>query len=130
MVSFTPLPLYPRGKKPRYPLDRRVGGPQRRSRRRGEKSSPYLDSNPDSLVVQPVESRYTDYTLGGMHNKSLVGKPEGKGHLKVLRLRGRITLKWIVKKKMRHGLVRLVATATGVKPSGFVWPLLDHLSEC
>jgi hypothetical protein len=28
VVSFTPLPLYPRGKSPRYPLDRRLGGPQ------------------------------------------------------------------------------------------------------
>jgi hypothetical protein len=27
-VSFTPLLLYPRGKSPRYPLDRRLGGPQ------------------------------------------------------------------------------------------------------
>jgi hypothetical protein len=27
MVSFTPRPLYPRGKSPRYPLDRRRGGP-------------------------------------------------------------------------------------------------------
>jgi hypothetical protein len=28
VVSFTPRPLYPRGKSPRYPLDRRLGGPQ------------------------------------------------------------------------------------------------------
>jgi hypothetical protein len=28
VVSFMPLPLYPRGKSPRYPLDRRLGGPQ------------------------------------------------------------------------------------------------------
>jgi hypothetical protein len=36
VVSFTPRPLYPRGKSPRYPLDRRLGGPQSRSGRRGE----------------------------------------------------------------------------------------------
>jgi hypothetical protein len=36
MVSFTPLPLYPRGKSPRYPLDRRLGWPQSQSGRRGE----------------------------------------------------------------------------------------------
>jgi hypothetical protein len=36
MVSFTPLPLYPRGKSPRYPLDRRLGGPQSRCWWRGE----------------------------------------------------------------------------------------------
>jgi hypothetical protein len=31
VVSFTPQPLYPRGKSTRYPLDRRLGGPQNRS---------------------------------------------------------------------------------------------------
>jgi hypothetical protein len=30
-----PAALYPRGKDPRYPLDRRLGGPQSRSGRRG-----------------------------------------------------------------------------------------------
>jgi hypothetical protein len=30
VVSFTPRPLYPQGKNPRYPLDRRLGGPQSR----------------------------------------------------------------------------------------------------
>jgi len=28
MVSFTPRPPYPRGNRPRYPLGRRLGGPQ------------------------------------------------------------------------------------------------------
>jgi hypothetical protein len=36
VVSFTPLPLYPRGKSPQYPLDGRPAGPQSRSGRRGE----------------------------------------------------------------------------------------------
>jgi hypothetical protein len=35
-VSFTPRPLYPRGKTPRYPLDRKLGGPQSLSGRFGE----------------------------------------------------------------------------------------------
>jgi hypothetical protein len=30
VVSSTPRPLYPQGKSPWYPLDRRLGGPQRR----------------------------------------------------------------------------------------------------
>jgi len=30
VVSFTPRPLYPQGKGPWYPLDRRLGGPQHR----------------------------------------------------------------------------------------------------
>jgi hypothetical protein len=37
VVSFTPLPLYSRGKSLRYPLDRRRGGPQSPSGRRGER---------------------------------------------------------------------------------------------
>jgi hypothetical protein len=36
MVSFTPLPLYPRGQRPTFPLDRRVSGPQSRSERYGK----------------------------------------------------------------------------------------------
>jgi hypothetical protein len=36
VVSFKPRPLYPRGKSPGYPLDRRLGGPHNRSERRGE----------------------------------------------------------------------------------------------
>jgi hypothetical protein len=36
VVSFTTRPLYPWGKNPQYQLDRRLGGPQSRSGRRGE----------------------------------------------------------------------------------------------
>jgi hypothetical protein len=36
VVSFTTWPLYSRGKNPRYSLDRRLGGPQSQSGRRGE----------------------------------------------------------------------------------------------
>jgi hypothetical protein len=50
----------PPGKELRYPLDRRLGGPQSRSGRRGEHSWPYRDLNPEPSVVQPVASRYTD----------------------------------------------------------------------
>jgi hypothetical protein len=47
VVSFTPRPLYPQGKSPWYPLDRRLGGPQSLSGRGGEekKSSPRRESN-------------------------------------------------------------------------------------
>jgi hypothetical protein len=37
VVGFTPRPLYPRGESPGYPLDRKLGGPQNRSGRCGEK---------------------------------------------------------------------------------------------
>jgi hypothetical protein len=36
VVSFTLRSLYPMGKSPRYPLNRRLGGPQSRSGRHGE----------------------------------------------------------------------------------------------
>jgi hypothetical protein len=39
MVSFTPLPLYSRGKSPRYPLYRRMGGPQSPSGHCGEEKN-------------------------------------------------------------------------------------------
>jgi len=39
VVSLTPRSLYPQGKRPRYPLDTRVGGPQRRSWRGGEEEN-------------------------------------------------------------------------------------------
>jgi hypothetical protein len=60
-VSFTPLPLYSRGKRPPYPLDRRLSGPQSRSGWRGRRKNswPSRNSNPDSSVVQPVASRCT-----------------------------------------------------------------------
>jgi hypothetical protein len=38
VVSFTPRPLCPREKNPRYPLDKSLGGPQNRSGHCGEKN--------------------------------------------------------------------------------------------
>jgi hypothetical protein len=68
VVSFTPRPLYPRGKNPRYPSDRTLGGPQNRSGRRGEKKNlvhlPRID--PDSLIIQPVACHYTDWAVSAL----------------------------------------------------------------
>jgi hypothetical protein len=63
VVSFTPLPLYTRGKSPRYPLDRRLGGPESRSGIREDNSWPYWDSNSDPSVVQPDYAIPALYTL-------------------------------------------------------------------
>jgi hypothetical protein len=50
VVNFTPRPLYPKGKSPWYPSDRRLGKPHSRSGRGGEEkiSSPCRVSNPRS----------------------------------------------------------------------------------
>jgi hypothetical protein len=62
VISFTPRPLYPQGKSPWYPLDRRLGGPQSRSRSGGEEknSQPRRESNPRTPIIQPVAQSYTD----------------------------------------------------------------------
>jgi len=39
VVSSTPRPLYPQGRSPCYPLDKRLGGPQSRSGRGGEEKN-------------------------------------------------------------------------------------------
>jgi hypothetical protein len=57
-VSFTPRTLYPQGKNPWYPLDRRLGGPQSRSGRGGEKNSQPLPAL-EPPIFQPVAQRYT-----------------------------------------------------------------------
>jgi len=40
VVSFTPRPLYPRGKSPLYAFNRRLGGPQSWSEHSGEEKNP------------------------------------------------------------------------------------------
>jgi hypothetical protein len=57
--------LYPQGKSPCYPLDRRLGGPQSRSGRSGEEknSQPRQESNPRTPIIQPVDQRYTDWAI-------------------------------------------------------------------
>jgi hypothetical protein len=65
VVSFTARPLYSRVKSHRYPLDRRLGGPQSQSGRLGEEKilDPSGTRNSDPSVVQSVASRYTDYPI-------------------------------------------------------------------
>jgi hypothetical protein len=68
VVSFTTRPLYPRERNSRNSLDRRLGGPQNRSGRGGEEKNLTIlrKSNSHPSVVQPVASRYTDYTIYGI----------------------------------------------------------------
>jgi hypothetical protein len=57
-----PAALYPRRKDPRYPLYRKLRGPQSRSGQRIEEKilCPCRGLNPDRPVVQPVVRHYTD----------------------------------------------------------------------
>ena len=55
LVNATPRPLYPR-----YPLYRKLGGPQARSGRVRKISPP---PGFDTQTVQPVASRCTDYVI-------------------------------------------------------------------
>jgi hypothetical protein len=55
VVSFTPQPLYPQGKTlPRYPLDRRLSGPQSLSGVGGEEENPQALPGPEPSIIQPV----------------------------------------------------------------------------
>jgi len=54
MVSFTP-----RGKIQRYPLDRRLGGPQSRFERDGEEKNFQHLPGLELPIIQPVAQRYT-----------------------------------------------------------------------
>jgi hypothetical protein len=61
-----PAALYPRGKDPRYPLDRRLGGPSEPVWTQGleEKSSaPVGDRTP---IVQPVVRYYTAWATAAL----------------------------------------------------------------
>jgi hypothetical protein len=63
VVSFILGPLYPRGKSPRYPLDRSLSGPQNRSGLCGEdKKSPDPAGNRNP-VVQPVDTQNELYNI-------------------------------------------------------------------
>jgi hypothetical protein len=57
-----PATLYP-GKDPRYPLDRKLGGPQSRSGRGGEEKNYQLLPRLEPPIVQPVVQLYTYWAI-------------------------------------------------------------------
>jgi hypothetical protein len=59
MVSFMPQLLYPQGKSPWYPLDRRLGGPQSQSGHGGEEKNSQLLPGLETLIIQSVVQCYT-----------------------------------------------------------------------
>jgi hypothetical protein len=65
VVSFTPRLLYPRGKSIRYPLDKRLGGPQSRSGRHGAEKSLTPAIQPVIIIFVAVAvSRSRDGSVG------------------------------------------------------------------
>jgi hypothetical protein len=63
VFNFTPRPLYHRGKRPRYPLDRRLGGPQSRSGRFGEEKilDPTGTRTPTPFFIIIISGRWSPY---------------------------------------------------------------------
>jgi hypothetical protein len=59
VVSFVPQPLYPQGKIPWYPFDRRLGWPQSRSGRGGEEKNSQPLPRIELLTIPPVAQLYT-----------------------------------------------------------------------
>jgi len=57
MDSFTPRPLYPQGKIPLDPLDRRLSGPQSLSGRGGEEKNSQPLPGLEPPIIQPVAQR-------------------------------------------------------------------------
>jgi hypothetical protein len=61
VVRFTTRPLYPRGKSPRYTLDRSLGGLQSRSGRGGEEKNSLNLPEIEPRSSSPYSSHYTDW---------------------------------------------------------------------
>jgi hypothetical protein len=59
VVSFTLRLLYLQGQGPWYPLDRKLGGLQRRSDRGGEENNSQPPPGLEPPIIQSVAQRYT-----------------------------------------------------------------------
>jgi len=114
VVSFTPQPLYLRGKSTRCPLDGRLGGPQSRYGRAGRENNHYhcTKSNPcrpDRSSVTIITSRMFKWRkvkwashvarMGEMRNvyRIPVGKPKGKSQIRKPRRRWEDNFKIVLK---------------------------------
>jgi hypothetical protein len=81
VVSFTPRSLYPQGKSPWYPSDRRLGGPQSRTGRGSEEKNFWPLPGIEPPIIEPVAQRYTTELSRLLHiclycaNLFLTGSP-------------------------------------------------------
>jgi hypothetical protein len=62
VVSFTPQPLYPQGKRPWYPLHRRLGEPQSQSGPGGEEKNS-LQKNRIALANKWMDSHIEPFDM-------------------------------------------------------------------
>jgi hypothetical protein len=83
VVNFTLLLLYPLGKSPRYPLDRRWTPEPVWTTWRINNSWPYRDSTSDPSLFQPVASRYTDCAIP-VHQRKVPRQFKGQRFCKQL----------------------------------------------
>jgi hypothetical protein len=72
VVGFRLRPLYSQGKRPWYPFDRRLSGPQSR------------ESNPNTPIFQPVTQRYTDWAITAPFYDWWPKEVENMGRLHIL----------------------------------------------
>jgi hypothetical protein len=72
VVSFTLRPLYPQGKIPHYPLNRRLGGPQSRSGHCWEERYllPLLGIEPQPSNLKPVTILTEPFPVGKLQNNT------------------------------------------------------------
>jgi hypothetical protein len=86
VVSFTLRPLYPQGKSPWHPLDRRLGGPRAvlDAVVKREIPSPRRESNPRTSIVQPVAQSL--YRLS-YHGSSVYIKPSQNLFFDIVKLK-------------------------------------------
>jgi hypothetical protein len=75
VVSFTPRPLYHQGKRPWYPLDRRLGGPQSRSGRGGEEKNSQPLPGLEPSIIQSVAQCYTIELSRLLNEYTYISKP-------------------------------------------------------
>jgi hypothetical protein len=99
VVRFTPQPLYYRGKNTRYPLERRLVGPQSRSERCGEykNSQPPPVIEPRSFSPKPVAVPTELPRL--LHTYTLAENIKGSHHLGHCGGNRSIILKWMLEKQ-------------------------------
>jgi hypothetical protein len=69
VVRFTPRPLYPHGKGPCYPLDRRLSGPQSRSGHGGEEKNSQKEGSEFFVKCITVSRRSPGVVAGWYHHK-------------------------------------------------------------